>query len=191
MRGALWGLLAGEAGLVVVGLGWAWLRGIDLPFGFTLKLLLAAAVVAGGLSAINLSLYRRLRRRWPSSRVSVFLEQDVFPLFRGASTGELALLAAVAGLGEEIFFRGVLQREIGLLAASLLFGLAHGPTRSLIGLAAWAFLMGLSLGWLYRWSGSLTVPVLVHALYDMAALAYVRRLPPAEADPATHEGETR
>jgi len=191
LRAALWGLGAGEVGLAALGLGWAWLRGIDLPFAFSFRLLLLAAMVAAGLRALNLSLYHGLRRRWPSSREIVFLEEEVFPLFRGASIGELALLAAVAGIGEEVFFRGVLQEEIGVLLASLLFGLAHGPTRSLMGLAAWAFSMGLGLGWLYRWSGTLMLPMLVHALYDLAALLYVRRLSTADPGRAALEGAAR
>jgi membrane protease YdiL (CAAX protease family) len=180
VRGALWGLAAAEAALFGVGLVWAWLRDIPLPLGFSPRLLLLALVAALVLAGLNLSLYHRLRRRWRSARVIVFLEEEVFPIFRGASTVELSLLSALAGLGEEVFFRGVLQSETGLVPASLLFGLAHGPTPPLAGLAAWAAAMGLALGGLYLWSGSLAVAILVHAAYDLAALVYLRRLKAAE-----------
>jgi membrane protease YdiL (CAAX protease family) len=33
--------------------------------------------------------------------------------------------------------------------------------------------MGAYLGWLYVGSGNLLVPILVHALYDFVALAFV------------------
>jgi len=175
VRGGLWGLAAAEAALFGVGLAWAWLRGIPLPFGFSPGLLLLTLAAGFVLTGLNLCLYHRLRRRWRSARVIVFLEEEVFPIFRGASTLELSILLALAGLGEEVFFRGVLQSETGLVPASLVFGLAHGPTPALVGLAVWAAAMGLALGGLYLWSGSLAVPVLVHAAYDLAALVYVRR----------------
>ena len=41
------------------------------------------------------------------------------------SLAECWLLALVSGVAEEAFFRGALQPQVGLLAASLLFGAAH------------------------------------------------------------------
>jgi membrane protease YdiL (CAAX protease family) len=104
-------------------------------------------------------------------------------IFRGSPRGSVALIAVLAGLGEELLFRGVIQagleRELGavagLLIASLLFGLAHFITRAYFLLAT---LMGIIFGLLYQWTGNLLVPVLVHALYDWIAIRfYLRRLP--------------
>ena len=96
------------------------------------------------------------------------------------SPGRLAVVAVLAGLGEEAFFRGVLQTAIGeaagpgvgWLAASLLFGAAHLVSRAY---AAFATLFGLYFGGLYLWSGNLLVPVAAHAAYDFILLLYLRR----------------
>ena len=104
------------------------------------------------------------------------------------SVWQLLLLSAAAGLGEELLFRGVIQEELGLGVASVLFGLMHGPTRELWPLAIWAAAMGAVLGVLYQVSGNLFVPSLSHALYDGAALVYISsRGDASSAGPANSE----
>jgi len=66
-----------------------------------------------------------------------------------------------------------------LLVASLLFGVVHWLT----GLyALLAGMVGLYLGGLYLLTGNLLVPIVVHALYDIVALGYLRK---AERAPVT------
>jgi membrane protease YdiL (CAAX protease family) len=87
----------------------------------------------------------------------------------GAALGPLSLaecwlLALVSGVSEEAFFRGALQPQVGLLAASLLFGAAHFvPRRELLLWTLFAVAAGFLLGWLYAASGSLLAPVVAHA----------------------------
>ena len=96
------------------------------------------------------------------------------------SPARLALVAVLAGLGEEALFRGVLQTAVGaaagpgagLLAASLLFGAAHFVSRAY---AALATLIGLYLGALYLWFDNLLVPMVAHAAYDFVLFLYLRR----------------
>jgi membrane protease YdiL (CAAX protease family) len=110
------------------------------------------------------------------------------PLFVHCALAELALIAAFAGIGEELLFRGVLQSGLtrliqsvpALLAASILFGLAHAVTSTY---AVVAGLMGLYLGLLFVIQGSLVAPVLTHALYDFVALILVVRLHRASLQP--------
>ena len=145
---------------------------------------------------MNLSLYFFGKRTGHPASVHAFLESEVFPFFRRASVPDLLGVAALAGLGEELFFRGVLQDELGIWIASAIFGLPHGPSRELWPLAVWATGMGVFLGALYQASGNLFVPALAHALYDGAALIYVRRVGdtgspdkvPETSDPADLEG---
>jgi len=80
------------------------------------------------------------------------------------SLAECVLLAAVSGVAEEAFFRGVLQPRIGLVAAALLFGLAHFvPRRELMSWAVFAVCAGLLLGILFESTGNLVAPVIAHA----------------------------
>lgn len=110
-----------------------------------------------------------------------FVQTHLMPLFAGCAFWELALIALLAGVGEELLFRGLLQHGLialtslwpGLLIASLIFGLLHAITRLYAILAA---LMGLYLGWLFIFFDNLLVPILVHALYDFVALIYLVRL---------------
>jgi membrane protease YdiL (CAAX protease family) len=85
----------------------------------------------------------------------------------------LAVLVAVsAGVGEEIFFRGLLQRwrGVGLWGQAILFGLAHAaggyPPQILFALG-----LGVFFGHLVRRGWSLWTLATAHALYDFTLLA--------------------
>jgi membrane protease YdiL (CAAX protease family) len=103
------------------------------------------------------------------------------PLVASRSAAELALVAALAGLAEEVLFRGVMQNERGrrvpdflaLILTSTAFGLAHFLTFSYALLAA---LAGLYLGAVYWNQGNLLIPVVAHGLYDFVALVHLARM---------------
>lgn len=77
------------------------------------------------------------------------------------------LLALASGLAEEMFFRGALQPEVGLVAASLLFGAAHFlPRRELMLWSVYAVAIGFLFGWLYDWTGQLAAPVAAHVVVN-------------------------
>ncbi len=111
----------------------------------------------------------------PLLPVRRFLEEHLRPPLRAWSVSQLALVALLAGLGEELLFRGAIQGwaaarwgdAFGLLAAGVLFGAVHGVN---IPYAVVAGVMGVYLGLLLEVSGSLLCPVLTHALYDFLAL---------------------
>jgi membrane protease YdiL (CAAX protease family) len=84
---------------------------------------------------------------------------------------EMLALSCLAGLSEEIFFRGILQQEIGLGLASLVFGLMHAISLPYL---VWATLMGAYLGWLLQLTQNLWVPIITHTLVDMVGLWYIR-----------------
>jgi membrane protease YdiL (CAAX protease family) len=122
-----------------------------------------------------------VRAPWrPFLRIRAFVEQVVRPLFRDCTLADLALIAFLAGLGEELLFRGLLQEGLAgwlgpwpaLAVAALLFGLMHPITPAY---AVLALLAGAYLGWTYLASGNLLVPILAHALYDFTALVYLLR----------------
>ncbi|HEV3298064.1 MAG TPA: CPBP family intramembrane glutamic endopeptidase [Planctomycetaceae bacterium] len=100
---------------------------------------------------------------------------------------ELVLVAALAGFGEELVFRGVLQRLLerwldfggsghiaGLIASNVIFGLLHflTPTYALL-----AGLMGIYFGVLLDATNppSLVVPMVAHGVYDYLAFLLLRR----------------
>lgn len=97
---------------------------------------------------------------------------------------QLALIAALAGIGEELFFRGMLQLGlserlgtnvwVAILLSSLIFGLAHAATRTYFLLAS---IISVYLGFLFAYTGNLFVPIAIHALYDFAVFLYIRVTP--------------
>jgi len=84
---------------------------------------------------------------------------------------QCALLAGLSGVAEEAFFRGVLQPWLGLVAASLLFGLAHVvPRRELLPWPAFAVAAGFLLGILFEVTGNLVAPITAHATINAVNL---------------------
>lgn len=72
-------------------------------------------------------------------------------------------LALMSALAEELFFRGLLQPRLGLVATALLFGVVHVPQRrSQIPWTLGAIAMGFVLGLLYDWRAGILAPTLAH-----------------------------
>jgi membrane protease YdiL (CAAX protease family) len=80
-------------------------------------------------------------------------------------TPDYVAVALMAALGEEPLFRGALQPLIGLGFTAALFGLLHATSAAHVVLA---YLLGLLLGWLYQWSGSLWPSIAAHLTIDLA-----------------------
>ena len=121
--------------------------------------------------------------RWPIgplANLKRLLHKFVPSIFAGCTLTQLALISLMAGIGEEILFRGVIQGAAsrwvgagyGLWIASGLFGLMHCITPTYVLVAS---LIGAYLGWLWQVSDNLLVPILAHALYDFLALVYFVR----------------
>jgi membrane protease YdiL (CAAX protease family) len=83
----------------------------------------------------------------------------------------LAILVALgAGIGEEIFFRGFLQRYIGVWGQAGLFGLAHAAGGYLPQIV-FALGLGVAFGYLVKRGWSLWTLMTAHAVYDVVLLA--------------------
>jgi CAAX protease family protein len=89
---------------------------------------------------------------------------------------DLILLSVFSGTGEESFFRGALQPELGLVATSLLFGLLHvGPDRRYLVWTVWAVGAGFLFGTLYQWTGGILAPITAHILHNAATFLLWKR----------------
>lgn len=161
-----------EAGLVPVAVLGAWFGGNSLA---DLLRTPGPGLLWGLLATIPplicLVIVRAIPWR-PLRRVGEFLNGVLGPALAQCTLLELALVALLAGLGEELLFRGALQPVLGLPLASVLFALAHFITPTYAVLTG---LMGLYLGWLAEVSGTLWAPIATHALYDFIAFLVVIR----------------
>jgi membrane protease YdiL (CAAX protease family) len=104
-----------------------------------------------------------------------------------ALPGMLFTVVVGGGIGEELQWRGFLFERLGtwlkvargstiliLLISAMLFALAHLPDQGIPG-AVQALLTGLSFGILYRRSGSLGLPMVAHAAFDVTAVILIYR----------------
>ena len=166
--------LIGEGALVVVALMWLRVRGLQLLWGGPFYGLLVGCGAAGAMSTVNLYLLRSAPEL-PGVRAirRVYLEA-LQPLFGGLSGVQIAIVSVAAGVGEELLFRGVLQPEFGLVPASVIFGLLHMGGRGTLAFGLWAMAMGAVLGLLAVWTNGLLAPIVAHAVYDAAAMSYMR-----------------
>lgn len=100
------------------------------------------------------------------------------PILLEESAGEYLALAAVmlllVGVGEEVLFRGVLQRAMeplygrsaALLFASFIFASMHGVWGSPL-LYLFTFAAGLVLGHIYNRTGNLVLVAYIHGMEDV------------------------
>jgi membrane protease YdiL (CAAX protease family) len=132
---------------------------------------------------------------WPVGPLAELIrvvEELLAPLFSGCRLIDLAIVSILAGLGEEMLFRPIVQQSIaglvrepagpwvGLAGAAALFAAAHWITTTY---AIIAGLIGLYLGWLWMVTGNLLVPITTHAVYDFVVIVYLVRFHTTTAEP--------
>jgi membrane protease YdiL (CAAX protease family) len=173
-------------GLLLVVAGFLRLRRFDLDLlgGFSKIGFFRTAVTGGVLMLAAYPLIfladvitQRLLKKVPE-------KQAIVELFNASSTLEQRILiiviaVSVAPLAEEFIFRffmyGVVKRyfgrAIGVIVSSLLFAAVHAHLPSFAPL----FVLGSCFAIAYEWSGSILVPMTMHALFNaltLTALAF-------------------
>jgi membrane protease YdiL (CAAX protease family) len=167
--------IATEGALAIGAWGLARILKLDVAWGHPHRDIAIGAVAALLLAAVNHTLLTRLPSSWIVNGVRAVYHELLLPVFGRLDTMAIVVIGVAAGLGEEWLFRGVLQPAIGWIAASVAFGLAHVGGRLMLPFGIWASAMGVALGSLAIATGGITAPVVAHGLYDMLALAYIRR----------------
>lgn len=175
--------LSAELALGIVGVGVGWLFGVNVGEQLGPPTAWGGGIALGLLATLPmLAAYAALQAaRWrPLARLRRDVRRMAGQLLRGAGLGAIAAVSLAAGLGEEILFRGALQPVLagwltdwgGVLAAGLLFGMAHPISWTYFWLAA---LWGVYLGALTLGTGDLLPAIVAHAAYDFVVLWRLRR----------------
>jgi membrane protease YdiL (CAAX protease family) len=186
-----------------------WFEGGLLAFAFVLGWMLSvdplahwkvdvSAVAWGLVGTAPLYALFLVGYRAPQAGMRVirdFLTEKLGPYLSACRIYELFYLGLLAGVAEELLFRGVLQpwfeddwgRFAGLLISNLIFALVHWVT-PLYGLLAG--LTGVYLGLSLDATGerNVLIPTLIHGLYDFLAFVVVARSwsQRPESDSSTH-----
>ncbi|MDP2097106.1 MAG: CPBP family intramembrane glutamic endopeptidase [Methylobacter sp.] len=171
-----------ELSLILVAIAFGWLANIN-PFAnlhFS-----EFSVIYGLVGTIPLFLlYRVLEQVRLESVIKIkdILFQTLGPALQRYHWTDLLILAAIAGLSEEILFRGLIQpwieaswgMTVGLIATNIIFGLAHAVTPFY---ALLATLVGiyLSLSMDYEGSRNLLLPIIIHGFYDFLVFVTLMR----------------
>jgi uncharacterized protein len=171
-----------EASLIVVAVFLGWIAGID-PFAnlyFSETAIAYGVMGTGPLLLLLLSLEQM--RGNALVKIKNLLLDTLGPGLHRYHWTDLFMLAAIAGISEEILFRGVIQpwmedawgMTIGLLGSNIVFGLVHAVTPLYALLAA---LVGIYLGLALDYGGerNLLTPVVIHSLYDFLAFIVLMR----------------
>lgn len=95
---------------------------------------------------------------------------------------QIVVLSVLAGVGEELLFRGFIQSGLSglvggytaIVLTSLIFGLLHAMTLYYF---VFAFLLSLMFGALLAASQSMLLLVTLHAVYDVIALGMIVKYP--------------
>jgi uncharacterized protein len=168
-----------EGGLVLLALVLAWLFRVDLVTALRPG---GAAILAGVLGAVPpfLLLVASDWLKIPAlERIKRIVLESLGPPLAACRWYDLIVVAALAGFGEELLFRGVVQRLCerwlpaahgwnlagGLILPNVVFALLHliTPTYALL-----AGAMGVYFGILLNVMGpsNLLAPILAHGFYD-------------------------
>jgi membrane protease YdiL (CAAX protease family) len=171
-----------ESSLIIVALFLGWIADInpfnDLHFSET-------AIAIGLLGTLPLYLlFLAMEQTQADSLVKIrkLLLTTLGPGLYRYHWSDLLVLSAIAGLSEELLFRGVIQPWIasswgipaGLIGSNIIFGLAHALT-PMYGILA--MLVGIYLGLALDVSGerNLLTPIIIHGFYDFLAFLALMR----------------
>jgi uncharacterized protein len=173
------GLFEGSLAALAVSLGWFLGRSPTDTFHFNTVDFLWGVVAT--LPLLGMLWISAKAPFGPFKRMMAKMDDTFIPLFRQSRMVELAIISLLAGLGEEMLFRGIIQAwatdiiggpfgiGIGLCAAAVIFGLLHAvtPTYSLL-----AGAICIYMGAIWLPTNNLLVPITTHALYDFLAFVY-------------------
>ena len=172
-----------EAALILVAVVLGWVADIN-PFASIVFSETALAYGVLGTAPLFL-MFLALEQVQGKSVVNIrkLLLNTLGPGLHRYHWSDLFILAAIAGVSEELLFRGVIQPWIesswgitaGLIGSNIVFGMVHAVTPLYAVLAA---LVGIYLGLSLDYGGdrNLLTPIIIHGFYDFLAFVALMRV---------------
>jgi uncharacterized protein len=168
-----------EFGLFILAVLWIIIRRI--PVWSNIRITweaLILGIIAGILILAGGIIFYALDKALFDGIVRKTMETRVYPMFSNINPQGILVVALMSGICEELFFRGVLFTEFGIVVSSVIFGLLHTPGKKVWPLGLWTAFIGMIMALLYKATGNLFVPMVAHTFNNLVAISYVRYLAP-------------
>ena len=162
--------------LTLVSLIWIWFQKrltIDLFFTTQGEPFAKPFFIALGAAGLLIGVFLYSIRNFLWARQ---LEAELSRILAPLRLWENGIISLLSGFAEELFFRGALQPVIGLLPASLLFGMAHFIPRSPFWpWALQAVFAGILLGSIYELTHQLYPVMVAHSVTNFVLIVIMNR----------------
>jgi len=164
---------------------WGYIRGnpdiyhhpegiLQLPLQYGVPVGIAAGIVFGIIIA-RITRFTVKRFEWARK-----LHLEFRGLLGRLGDVDIIVYAGTSAIGEEMLFRGAMQPALGLVAASLIFGIVHiAPKTHFIPWTLQAIAMGFAFGLMYEISGELAAPIAAHFTINYVNLHFINNYNPA------------
>jgi hypothetical protein len=149
---------------------------------FTIIILFASIPIINSLAFLNESMqfpdwlqgiesWMKEKEMSAQGLTEAFLKMDTF----GSLYFNIIMIGILPSIGEELIFRGIFQRlfaewtkniHLGIIIAAFLFSAMHMQFYGFLP----RFLLGILLGYLFYWSGSIWIPMLAHFVNNTTAV---------------------
>jgi uncharacterized protein len=161
---------------------WIFFAKIDLRplLVFNIQALELAVLAAAVVTLLNMAILHLANKYslqiYLLKSMKDLIDKQMLPLIGHLTFFDSITVSVISGLCEEVFFRGVLQNQCGIVPSACAFGLAHLPRIYYFPYALWATYVGLLMSFLVVQTGSLYSPMIAHALINFASISVLRRL---------------
>lgn len=160
--------------LSALGLGLRALLASGPKFGFSVQAVVLGVAVVGGVLLSDVCLHGlfcllfsdKYRRR----------HRELAAVFQGQQLSAILAGALMAGIGEELVFRGLGTSLPYLVGGAFVFGLLHHIRRDLWPFTVWAMWQGLLFAAALYFTQMLCVTMVAHFLHDLAGFLVFRYL---------------
>ncbi|NJK82462.1 MAG: CPBP family intramembrane metalloprotease [Saprospiraceae bacterium] len=175
--------------MAVLAYAWQWWRSLQLHQSPNLTNVVLAIFFMMAVFPLAQAVYF-LNKMLPLPESALALEQKLAQLSKALMVmespyellGNLATIALIPAIGEELFFRGLLQQKIAqwmqrpqwaIWIAALIFSAFHGQFQGFLP----RLLLGASLGYLFFWTKNLWIPIIAHFFNNAAQIILLYRHP--------------
>lgn len=177
--------LAAEGILFLLGAAWISIQKIPINIALNYTSVIYVIEFLFFLFFINILVFQ-VSKLFKETHLNLknFYETWVVPLANDLSFAGSLIVAISSGIGEEVFFRGALNQQlglvfgnvIGLIIGSVIFAYVHfiKLEKDLYFVFLLYCFVGLCFSYIYFLSNNLLIPIISHSLYNFIVLNYIK-----------------